>query len=323
MKKAITFLMAAAVFAACSKTVEGPSGNGIPMEVGVFSGIPTKAPITGTTMPTSRHIVFSTYYNAAEGSSANYFTGIDFSYKGEGTIWTTGKYWPLSGTLDFLGYSLDNLTRVSSVAWGSNVASTVTMTLADNNSNQDDLLVGGASALTAASNAVVMKHAQALLTCRAKSNVAYNAGTNYGITITDIKFNSTKHSGTVLCTRTGGNIAFTWSSLGSSMNKSLPSMTSTNLTTTFANINGTPGLMVPSQTETSITIYYTIHNGFASDGVSPVNNNLQYTWTPGSPITWQPGKRYTYDIDMSLTQITVSASVTDWVNNANTPVNIP
>lgn len=104
----LIILVLAGAFAACSKTVEVPATVGsVPIGVGVVNGRSTKAPVTGTAMPTSRHIVFSTYYNAAEGSSGNYFTGIDFTYKGEGILWTAGKYWPLSGTLDFLGYSIE------------------------------------------------------------------------------------------------------------------------------------------------------------------------------------------------------------------------
>ena len=324
MKKNLLIAIAAAAVAciACNKTEVATVESDAPITVGVYNGVMTKAPISGTTMPTSRQIIFSTYYNAVEGTSANYFQNILFTYS-TGTIWTTKKYWPLTGTLDFLGYTMDNNSRVSGVSWGTNTAASVTMTLADNNANQDDLLVGGASALTAASNAVVFKHAQALLTFNAKCSVAYNATTNLGITINDIKVNSSYHAGTVACTRTGGNIAFAWSNYSAQSNKSLPGMTATNLTTTMSAIGGTPGLMLPGQPQTSITIYYTIHNGKDSGG-NNVNNNLQYTFPAPSPSkTWDPGKKYVYNIDMTLTEITISATVTDWATQTGQAVPIP
>lgn len=318
----IVFLTAVALLTSCNKDIAPVIGSSsaMPIEVGAYNGMMTKAPVNGTVMPTGRTIVYSAYYNAVEGSSGNFFTGVNFTKKaGDNTLWTADKYWPLSGTLDFLGYCLDNNSRVSSVTWGTNNASSVTMTLANNSSNQDDLLVGGASALTKESNAVVFKHAETLLAFQAKSNIAYNASSNYGITITDIKVNDSYHSGTVACTRTGGDIAFSWSSLGSKQNLTLPSMTSTNLTASYAPINGTPGLILPPQQKTTVTMYYTLHNGKDGNG-SNLNNAMQYTFDCGAG-TWDAGKKYTYQINITLTGIEVSASVTDW--NAMPAATIP
>lgn len=316
--------VAAAAFCAvsCNKDIiPAAAVSGDAIEVSAYNGMMTKAPVNGTVMPTSRTIIFSAYYNAVEGSSANYFTASVFTKKsGDNTLWVSNpaRYWPLNGTLDFLGYTLDNNSRVSAVTWGTNVTSSVTMTLANNATNQDDLLVGGASAQTKESHAVVFKHAEALLAFQARSSVAYNASTNYGITITDIKVNDTYHSGTVACTRTGGNIAFAWSALGNKQNLTLPSMTSTNLTSAYANIAGSPGMILPSQAMTTVTMYYTLHNGKDGSG-NPINNTLQYTFNAGSG-TWEPGKKYTYQIDITLTAIEVNATVTDW--NAQTPQEI-
>ena len=326
MKKYILIIPAVLfLLCGCNKNLTLTESSEEQIVMNVFTGIASKSvPVTGTVFPTSRDIIISTYYNTpyGDGTSKNYFTGITFTKKsGSNTLWECGKYWPLAGTLDFLGYSLDNNSRVSSVSWGSNVAASVTMTLSDNSANQDDLLVGGASALTKTTCAVVFKHAEALLTCQAKCSVGYNSSTNFGITITDIKFNSIKNSGTVTCTRSGSNMSFAWSSQGSAANVSLPSMSSTNLTTSMAAINGTPGLMVPGQTQVGFTIYYTMHNGKTGGGAN-IDVPMTYIYTPGSPITWEAGKKYTYNIDMTLTAIEVSATVTDWSVQAETSVPI-
>ena len=330
MKRLFIIAASAAIFSAalvsCNKDL-GPSISDMaavePMSVGVYNGMLTKAPVTGTVMPTSRSIVFSAYHNAQEGTSANFFTGITFTKKeGENTLWQCSKYWPLTGTLDLLGYCLDDNSRVSSVSWGSNNAASVTMTLADNSTNQDDLLVGGASTLTSESNAVVFKHAQALLTFTARSSVAYDATANYGITITGIQVNGSYHSGTVACTRDGGNITFVWSSLGSQADISLPTMTATNLGTAPAAIEGTQGLILPAQAQTDITIYYTLHNG-KDASESNIDNTLQYTFHPVAESTWDAGKKYIYNINVTLTGIEVSASVADWAAQSGTAVPIP
>lgn len=326
MNKSILIILSAAALlaASCSKSQDMYSDGSKVNQIGVtaYSELPTRAPIFGTVMPTSRTLVFSTYHNASEGSSANFFTGINFTKKtGDNTIWQCDKYWPLTGTLDFLGYCLDDNSRVSSVTWGSNVAASVAMTLADNKSNQDDLLVGGASALTASSNAVVFKHAEALLTFNAKASVAYNATTNYGITINSITINNVYNGGRVTATRSGSNISFAWSSLSAQASVALPTMSATNLTTSFAPITTTAGgFIVPSQTETSFTISYTLHNGKDTGG-NNVNNTLQYTYTPSSAITWLPGNKYIYNISMTLTGIEITSSVTNWSDQTAIPVN--
>lgn len=317
---AIVYLLLGSCTADLEPQGETYAGDGL-ISVAAYGQMPSKAPVTGTVMPTSRSIVFSAYHNAAGGSSANYFTGINFTKKdGDNTLWQCSKYWPLTGSLDFLGYCLDDNSRVSSVTWGSNNAASVTMTLADNGSNQDDLLVGGASALTSSSNVVVFKHAQALLTFNAQSTVAYDGTNNYGITITDITVDDSYHSGTVACTRDGGNITFVWSSLGAQTDKSLPSMAPTNLGTSSAAISGTPGLILPAQPQTGITIYYTLHNG--KDGSNQaIDNLMQYTFSPATESTWDAGKKYIYNISMTLTGIEVSTSVTDWA--AQSGVSVP
>lgn len=324
MKKLLIILLPF-ITLACTKSVEVIAPTGEPanqLSVAAYSEIPSRAPIFGTTMPTGRTIVFSAYLNASEGSDQNFFTGINFTKKsGDNTIWQSDKYWPLTGTLDFLGYCLDNNSRVSSVTWGSNVAASVAMTLADNRSNQDDLLVGGAPGLSKNSNAVVFKHAQALLTFNAKASVAYNATTNYGITINSITINNVYNSGRVTATRSGSDISFAWSSLAAQASVVLPTMSATNLTTTSAPITTTAGgFIVPSQTETSFTINYTLHNGKDSASAN-VDNVLQYTYTPASATTWQPGCKYIYNISMTLTGIEITSTVTNWSDQTAIPVN--
>lgn len=327
MKHSIIPIIAVLLASSCNMNRLDVPSMDIPVSTSIACAPSTKAPLTVTVLPTSRAVVMAAYHNAQQGSSANYFKDVTFSYS-TGTFWACDKYWPLNGSLDFLGYSLDNNSRVSSVTWGTGTkgyTSSVQLTLADNHTNQDDLLVGGSAANTSSSTAMALKHAQSLLTFKARANVAYNATTNMGITITDLKVNNAYYSGTVLCTRSGGDIIFAWSAMGSQQTAmTLPAFASTNLTSTtsFASLNGTPGVLVVPQDATAFTVYYTLHNGKDDKG-NNIDNPMQYTYNPTSGATWDPMKKYVYNIDMTLTGITVSLSITDWSNAPETTVEIP
>lgn len=321
--------MALAVFSSsCSSKldIEEP-GRQIPMSIGVSLGddAGTKAPVSGTAVPSSRTLVVSAYENLVAGGGSNYFAGATFTY-GTGSSWRSANtYWPLDGSsLDFLCYSLENSAHVSGVAWGSNHSASVSMTLADNSSNQDDLLVGGSAGNTNGSSAVTMRHAEALLLFKAFAHRDYSATDNIGVTVTDVKVVSANHSGTVACTRSGNNVSFAWSALGSAKTVSLPSLSATHIGTTPVALSGTPGLILPAQAPKSVTVYYTLHKG-KDGGGNAVNSAETFTFTPTD--NWDAGKRYIYTIEfVDSNNIQFSVVIEPWTTNsigAVAPVSTP
>lgn len=305
---ALDCLVMAAVLLACTKTEMPLVQQAVPLgiEAGIeWIGSGTRAPVTGSALPVAQSIIMSAYYNPVAGSGQNYFSGQTFTYSG-GTTWQfAGGYWPLAGTLDMLGYSLADAGHVSSVSWGDNAAASVTMTLADNSANQDDLVAGGAGAMTSSSKTMTFSHAEALISFTASSNVAYDAEANLGVTITDIKINAANHSGTVTCTRSGSSVSFTWGSLGSAATISLPSLSATNLGTAAASLSGTPGLILPPQAAKSMTIYYTVHLGKDESGGN-LDQSMSHTFTPAG--SWAAGTKYVYQIYITETNISVNLS---------------
>ena len=68
-------------------------------------------------------------------------------------------------------------------------------------------------------------------------------------------------------------------------------------------------MLVPEKPMTNFVINYTIKVG------SDAEQNFTYTWTPGSPLSWEAGKKYIYNITMTPALIQVVPSVDDWTTS--------
>lgn len=322
----------------------------------------TKSAINGTTFPVGYDMLVSAYRNldtsvAGDDVPGTFFEGIHFAKGASDAVWhaATPKYWPLTGNLDFLCIASSGLNTadngiVPTCVWNAeNAAKEVVVTVPDNSSAFDDILFGRANAQTfvATGNPVVFNHAEAAVVFTAKSNIAYNATNNVGITIDSIAVNGAKYSGTLTVTNPAAgatavtdSVVAVWSNLGTqkdyvkarvwdsanlgtSVSESV--LTGLNLTATSAALATKPFgegyVILPEQEATPFTVYYTIHNGFKADGTTKLDNNLQYKYSPTSGTKWNQGKKYVYDINITLNEITIAPSVVDWANQ--TTVDVP
>lgn len=321
------------------------------------SSLATRSAVSGTVFPDGYDMFVSAYSNndetfAPEDESSNFFTGIQFT-KGESS-WhaVSPKYWPLTGTLDFLavassGYNTAANGIAPACVWNSdNVAKEVVMTVPDNSSAFDDILFGGVNGQTymASGNPIVFRHAESAVVFTASSNVAYNAETNVGVTIDSISVNGAKYSGTLTVTNPAAGMAeakdsvvVAWSDLGTqkayvkarvwdaantgtSVSESV--LTGLNLTATSASLASKPFgegyVILPEQDAVPFTVTYTIHNGKDASGAA-VNNQMQYKYTPEAGSKWEQGKKHVYDIFINLSEVTVKPSVIDWdIDNSGT-----
>jgi len=315
MKKYLTIAAAGLVLlCSCSKqetpSIEDHSRDLIRITTGIDASMTTKSAITSGTFPTSRSMYVAAYHSS---SSQNHFTSTLFSYSSGG--WTADKSWPLSGNLDFLAYS-PGASSVTDVTWGSpDVTASVQMSMPDNSSTQEDILFGCAASQAPGTDvAIDFKHPQAYLVFTAKASENYSSTTNRGVTINSITLKSAKYSGTILAKRTGGDLAFFWSSLGAAKTLAVPGLSSTNLTTSSATLGS--GILLPEQTEVGFVINYTLHNGKDSAG-NLINTTMSYDYTPSSPCSWEAGKKYTYGLDITMSGITITPSVALWSTGAN------
>lgn len=326
-------------------------------------GIDTKSAINSTAFPEGYDMLVSAYKNVGthkgEDVSADYFEGIQFA-KNE-TTWKSikgPKYYPIDGTLDFLAVASAGIKDpskgiVPTCVWGesSNVAKKVVLTVLDNSVKFDDLLFASANAQgsSASGTAMTFNHAMSSVVFVASSNVAYNAESNVGITINSITVDGAKYSGTLTVSNPAaggstGDLSAVWSGLGSAqthvnarvwaaantgVKTDEPALSGLHLTTTPAPLTGDGAkpfgeayVILPEQAAVPFTINYTVHNGKNASGTAPQNNTVEYQYTPASG-TWQMGKKYVYNITITLTEIQIVPTVVDWANQTPVDVQLP
>ena len=367
MKK---FLYLAAVAAAtmslagCNKdmtpTVKGLNGPEISIRTVGANSI-TKSAMNGTAFPQGYDMLVSAYRNlgpnAGEDVAADYFEGIRFGYDDTSGSWKSEmgvKYYPLDGTLDFLavasaGINASGTGSVPTAVWGesSNVAKKVVLTVPDNSAKFDDLMYGASNAegLSASGTGITFKHAMTSVVFLAKCNVAYNAGTNAGITVDGITIDGAKHSGTLTVSNPSagggsGDLSAAWSSLGDAQTHVAARVWNASNTgiltneSALANLNlgtaskalasypfGEAYVILPPQAAVPFTVTYTIHNGFASDGSTPLNKQVQYQYIPSG--TWDMGKKNVYEVEFDLTEILVNPDIVDWDEVENDLIQVP
>ena len=186
--------------AGCSREfAQGPVDSSSGQEISFRTmGGATKSAVSGTAFPVGYDILVSAYHNPVSASGADYFEGIPFGYDAVSGSWKSEKgpkYYPMEGTLDFLavasaGYNSAASGIAPTVVWGEddNAARKAVLTVPDNSAKFDDLMYGAANGCSSgtAGSALVLRHAMTSVVFFAKSNVAYDASTNTGITITGI-----------------------------------------------------------------------------------------------------------------------------------------
>lgn len=306
-------IMVASILPSCSDRIEviTPKTGEQPIAIRPLPSIATKAPIAGNVFPNDRTITLSAYHNSEYTQSSNFFSGIKFENSGD--VWTSGKYWPLNGSLDLLAYSADGLNVTAE--YGENVADSVTLVVPDNSIAQTDILWAGAEEQTfqSSGNAMVFKHALASIGFTAKSNLAYDPVSNTGITITGIKV-SALSSGKAVLRR---DMSCSWSELSDSTDIVLPGLDEGyDVTTTTESHDSSPyglgevGVLVIPQEAKSFSVIYTLHYG--RDTTGAVINKVGETNVCKCTGKWEAGKKYIYKLDMTLDEIIVSSTILEW-----------
>ena len=339
MKKYLFLVSVAALtFSSCSDQSTEFVGDKVAQQAREITFAPlaqptTRAAVDGTTFPTTSAMQVAAW-DVTEGR--NFFTHTPFTYSGGGTIWTGGKYWPLSAAyINFLAYTNFQGTAGSETdgaTWATNEASQVTLVMSDNKSAQKDLMYAiGSGEVTLSGNALtfptnvpmVFKHAQAWISFNAD---AYDATSGGRVTLQSITLNGAKYNGTYTVTQSNYNasssqsVAGAWSSLGSTADVAVPNWTPAAIAYDSSGdgvVVGDGLMIVPDDNAatadfTSFTIAYTL------DG-----NDYTYTYTPATAAAANvdQAKHYIYNINFHLHEILISATVTDW--DDQTPVAVP
>ena len=329
MKKLFLLVpVAALVMTACtSESTESVGAAQQPKEIS-FTALAqpnTRAAVEGTTFtPTTMTVAAYDATNDREFFDATTFTK-------DGAVWKGGKYWPFTATdVNFMAYSELQNAATPVLTWDATATtSTWVLVMTDNKTAQKDLMYAkgfgqvtqpSGNTLSFNSDAPVtmeFKHAQALIKFNAD---AYDATSDGKVTLNSITLNGAKYNGTYTITFTNNKesssqgITGAWSALGSTADVTVPGWDTPTAIAYDSSGNGQSvgdGLMiVPDDNDetadwTSFTINYVL------DGL-----NYTYTYAPTSRNV-QQGKMYTYNIVFKLHEIEISATATDWVENAD------
>ena len=102
----------------------------------------TRAAITGTDMPDGFHIWLSTYLSdvTSPANNRNYFTNVEYAKDGSEWKSATPYYWPLQGTLDFLGIATDPALGITCTWNAARNASRVDVDVPDTYASQTEVL---------------------------------------------------------------------------------------------------------------------------------------------------------------------------------------
>jgi hypothetical protein len=331
MKKNLFLISVAALaFAACSNdtTVEQNTTVNQPKEI-AFSPLVqpnTRAAVDGTTFtPTTMQVAAWDVTN-----SRDFFTATTFTK--DATTWKGGKYWPFSAAyINFLAYTGLDLNVVgNSQSWDilddetSQAASGVTLVMANNSSTQNDLMYAighGEVTFNSSTNALgfpanvpmTFMHAQAWVKFTVKAGDETSAS---AITVNSITLNSVSCAGTYTVTHTnynatsGQSVAGVWSEYAIGEGN-YPAVAASGYSALTTSVQDYASLMVvPNKGMASFTINYTL------DG-----NTYNYTYTPASTTLAQAYK-YTYNITLTVHEIEIAPSVTNWTEGGPTAVNL-
>ena len=307
------FLIAASalmVFASCSKVNINYENDGQPQEIGVFAVNKNmvKGAVSDGTFPTNYVMMVSSYLAAGDGTAGAYFSNKEFT--GSNRIWTGGQYWPVSAaTLNFLAVAPQVTSAVTTSITDAGIA---TVTVASNETNQYDVMyaVGQANKEAGvapnANVSMLFKHALSWINFNFKTT---NDASDVAIKINSVTINGATVNGTLTVTSTA--------------------YTSTNAQEARASWNATAsqsGIAVPGAPAefTLNSVYKTFGDGLLVVPAKATNFVINYTITPngGTPQTfnythtlndtWAMAKKYTYNVSIALTEITIAPSVDPW-----------
>lgn len=304
MKKLVLFIVAAVAITACAKNEEVYTGT--QKEIGLFAynqNVTRGAAFDGTTFPTECDMNVSALYHDENNSASTYFENVKFTYATDS--WKAGWYYPLNGTIDFMAYSTDAGVTAT---WIINSAiNSVALTFDTALDGKEDVmysnLLSAVSCPQTVDQKLTFKHALAWLyfNVKAKSQAAADA-----IKINRITVNGVSLSGLATITA-ATNSSVAWTELSSAADVVVPDFSAAQLTL-YAQAVGN-GLLVVPQNQTSFTINYTITNGSGNDAVE---RTMDYTFTLADTDKWSDAKKYIYNINIDLHEITFTADVTDY-----------
>ena len=299
----------------------------------------TKAPIAGTIYKTTDpHFgIFCYALTSGKTWAANssdgqlYMNNVEISYNSTDKIWepATTYYWPLSGSLTFVGYSPYGCAGTVAYAPATKVLTVTDFTVDDDPDDQEDLMWATTNPdLTDNQSAYTSESATSTLT--GVNEVFHHA-------LSQVKFAVKKASGLDDYTVTVNSIVFNAYSTGTlTVANDVPSwgaatvdqdyksgeadLVAPNNSAAFA-AYGEPNMMVP-QTLVAATQQFEITYSLEKSGVDLGSKTVAVDLRTTDVTAWDINKKYVYNITIDLNKIYFNPTMVDWVDADPQPTDI-
>lgn len=333
MKKSL-ILLGAAILAlvSCAKTQVISTGSPSPIafKAVVNNAVKADAQLEGINLGDDYAMYVSAAQYKADGTIERpaYFTDAEFLPASTPVVPETQYhanpklYWPIGNAMmDFIAYALPQAKHGAPLATypaaTDPVASMVTFANWNTYDNQVDLLYAVKNGATTATNAgaqtvnFAFKHAQALLVFQAKVN---DPGI---ITINSITIPELKVNGDFVIDNTKNSLNPHWENLAAVATKDVvapgadpaaDNLSEALTADTYVQIGSS--LLIPQQPRINFTINYTIGA-----------NTMEYTVNLPRG-NWEMGKKYIYQLDITLNEIIATQVVEDYVANTTTETTV-
>ena len=289
-----------------------------------------------------------------------FFTETNFGYhqvENNVNVWKGGRYWPISdATLNFLavtkkGGKVENHVQNEFTTSATKQQVISTLTENDDASQTDLMFAAGQGTHTANGEytpvSLVFHHALSWIVFNVKTTnttgqngtvdpskdpkitinsiTLNNVGVNGTLTIDNPNYNAKKDAnGTSICNTENLNVGTSnWDNITTKniiVDKEdiqTEATASLELTGHPANFGGEDGVLVIPSAQTSFTINYTITQ---TDNTASTFNYTHALNTAGSDNKWEMGKKYTYNIAITLNEIKIAPEVVDWDSTSNVDV---
>lgn len=339
MKRSLSIILAAAAVIGCAKTeVNYDMAQQSEIALTPVSGIMTKAAVTDGVFSKNDHIGLFAYYTPDVEAetvtdytrfTTKFFNDTKFHCEAGASTWDgleTDYYWPATGSLVFAGYSVYVANDPAALAKNGTASyDLVTDQLNINGFVQSydtrstyDLLYFGRTVESYSKNAtsvpVQFHHALSWIEIQVKGSTGSLMGGNRTWRVTNLEFRGVECKGDFRyrgTTETGpGTADFStvmWRTFGPTKNIIVYSgdQPLTNSYKVIENVDaGT--LVIPQAAD---KLYATIE--YASPAGDPIKEVVEIDITAQTP-TWEPGKKYTYQLTFSPQEILVAPSVDTW-----------
>lgn len=318
MKRILLIASAVAIVAGCAKVTTVDTAEPQEIAFKAYNYAATKAPINGSIFPYDRDMAVHAIFKDGTTTS-EYFDNVQFTAKQiEGnSLWSGGKFWPPQGTLRFNavspseGSSNSILSNLNFNYENGENLSYITGSLADNSTEQLDLLIAASTDFTPAPSSsntgidITFHHALSLIQIKAKAgaedlvkvkgivlNTCYQSGNFYVYPATDSDFATDVNWNVNGINATNLNLGVQETELGVSADSELKSV-----------------LVVPAineGTKPTLTITYDF------DSLTDLVKTVDLFPAETSIKEWQSGKKYTYSLTFTANEILLDPSIDEW-----------